>query len=59
LLPDDPQTAARIFKKLLVEIARVKYYRPKSPRPLTTTSNQKTCQQMVQGKGKKDTITLI
>ncbi len=33
LLPDDPQTAARIFIEVLEEIARVIYYRPKKARP--------------------------
>jgi hypothetical protein len=33
LVPDDPQTAIRIFSEVLTAIARVKYYRPKSPRP--------------------------
>jgi len=32
LVPDNPGTALEIFKELLQEIARVKYYRPKAPR---------------------------
>jgi hypothetical protein len=32
LVPDDPQKAITIFKEILEEIARVKYYRPKKPR---------------------------
>ncbi len=47
LLPDDPQTAARIFTEVLEEIARVKYYRPKTPRPsqprVTKKANNKWC----------------
>lgn len=33
LAPDDPERALLIFSEVLDEIARVKYYRPKSPRP--------------------------
>ena len=33
LAPDNPERALRIFKELLQEIARVKYYRPRSLRP--------------------------
>lgn len=33
LVPDNPQKAVEIFAELLAAIARVKYYRPKSPRP--------------------------
>ncbi|MGB5158038.1 MAG: IS4 family transposase [Desulfobacterales bacterium] len=32
LVADDPQKAITIFKEILEEIARVKYYRPKKPR---------------------------
>ena len=33
LVPDDPAKAAEIFSEILGAISRVKYYRPKSPRP--------------------------
>jgi len=33
LVPGDPHRAVQIFREILDEIARVKYYRPKSPRP--------------------------
>lgn len=33
LVPDDPEQARSIFQEVLQEIARVTYYRPKSPRP--------------------------
>ncbi len=33
LAPDDPEMAIEIFKEVLKEISRVKYYRPKKPRP--------------------------
>ncbi len=43
----DPQAAARIFTEILEEIARVKYYRPKEPRPsqprVTKKANNKWC----------------
>jgi len=33
LVPDNPEKATEIFNDILSEIARVKYYRPKIPRP--------------------------
>jgi hypothetical protein len=33
LVPDDPESAVRLFVELLDEMARVKYYPPKIPRP--------------------------
>ncbi len=33
LTPDDPEQAIQIFREVLKDIARVKYYRPKSARP--------------------------
>jgi Transposase DDE domain len=33
LARDDPQKVAQIFTEIIEEISRVKYYRPKSPRP--------------------------
>jgi hypothetical protein len=33
LVPDDPQRAVEIFGEILEAISRVKYYRPKLPRP--------------------------
>ncbi len=33
LVPEDPEQAATIFQEILREMARVKYYRPKTPRP--------------------------
>lgn len=33
LVPDDPQQAMVVFQNVLQEMARVKYYRPKTPRP--------------------------
>ena len=53
LLPDAPQTAAWIFKELLAEIARVKYYRPKSPRPSQPRVTKKPADKWCKGKRKK------
>lgn len=33
LVPKDPERAVQVFQEILVEISRVKYYRPKSGRP--------------------------
>jgi hypothetical protein len=33
LAPDDPDKAIEMFESLLQEIARIKYYPPKFPRP--------------------------
>ena len=33
LVPNDPEIAAQVFSEILEAIARVKYYRPKTPRP--------------------------
>ncbi len=53
LLPDDPQTAAKIFGEVLAEIARVKYYRPKSPRPSQPRVTKKPANKWCKGKVKK------
>ena len=53
LLPDDPQTAAKIFGEVLAEIDRVKYYRPKSPRPSQPRATKKPANKWCKGKGKK------
>ena len=51
LLPYDPLTAARIFREVLEEIARVIYYRPKKARPsqprVTKKPNNKWCKDKV------------
>ena len=39
LAPDDPEKAVLIFEEIITEISRVKYYRPKEPRP----SNPRVC----------------
>ena len=53
LVADDAQKAATIFKEILVEIARVKYYRPKNPRPCQPRVNKKPLNKWNQSKIKK------
>jgi hypothetical protein len=47
LVPDNPEKAAAIFSEILDEIASVKYYRPKTPRPsqprVTKRAHNKWC----------------
>jgi len=52
LIPIDPRTTAQIFKELLDEIARVKYYRPKSPRPSQPRVTKKPASKWCKGKTK-------
>ncbi|MBF0527076.1 MAG: transposase, partial [Deltaproteobacteria bacterium] len=33
LVPDHPERAIQVFEELLIQISRVKYYRPKKPKP--------------------------
>lgn len=51
LVPDNPQKAATIFSEILDQIAAVKYYRPKSPRPsqprVTKRAYNKWCRNRV------------
>ena len=42
LLPDHPDRAIVIFNEIIIEIARVKYYRPKTPRPSQPRYTKKT-----------------
>ncbi len=53
LVPDDAQKAATIFKEILVEIARVKYYRPKNPRPGQPRVNKRPLNKWNKSKIKK------
>ena len=53
LVPDDPQRAASIFKEILLEIARVKYYRPKIPRSSQPRVNKRPINKWNQSKIKK------
>jgi hypothetical protein len=47
LVPDNPEKAAVIFSEILDQIAAVKYYRPKTPRPpqprVTKRAHNKWC----------------
>ncbi|SLM31257.1 conserved hypothetical protein [Desulfamplus magnetovallimortis] len=53
LVPDDPVLAIQIFKELLVEIARVKYYRPINKRPSQPRINKGPKSKWHDGKRKK------
>ena len=53
LVPDNPEKAAEIFKDILVEIARVKYYRPKEPRSSQPRVNKSPLNKWQQNKTKK------
>ena len=53
LAHEDPEIAIEIFKELLKEIARVKYYRPKKPRPSQPRVTKKPNNKWIVGKIKK------
>jgi hypothetical protein len=53
LAPEDPERAIEIFKEVLKEIARVKYYRPKKPRPSQPRVTKKPNNKWVGDKIKK------
>jgi hypothetical protein len=52
-VPDDPVVSIKIFKELLTEIARVKYYRPKKQRPPQPRVNKRPLNKWQQNKRKK------
>ena len=52
-VPDDPVISIKIFKELLTEIARVKYYRPKKQRPSQPRVNKRPLNKWQQNKRKK------
>ena len=53
LVADNPEKAAEIFKNILVEIARVKYYRLKEPRSSQPRVNKSPLNKWQQNKTKK------
>lgn len=53
LVPEDPAQALVIFKELLSEIARVKYYRPPQPRPSQPRVNKSPSNKWQNDKRKK------
>ena len=53
MVPDNPEKAAEIFKDILVEIAHVKYYRPKKPRSSQPRVNKSPLNKWQQNKTKK------
>jgi len=53
LTPEKPEKAAEIFREVLDEIRRVKYYRPKTPRPSKLRVTKKAKNKWIKGrKGK-------
>lgn len=53
LVPDDPQRAVEIFSEILNAISRVKYYRPKSPRPAQPRVTKRPPNKWCSGRRKK------
>ena len=53
LVPDDPQRAIDIFSEILAAISRVKYYRPKSPRPAQPRVTKRPPNKWCSGRRKK------
>ena len=53
LVPDDAQRAASVFQEILLEISRVKYYRPKILRPSQPRVNKRPVNKWNQSKIKK------
>lgn len=53
LVPEQPDVAAKIFHEVLTEIARVKYYRPKNPRPPTPRVSRRPINKWQQDKTRK------
>ena len=53
LVPDDPQRAIEIFHEILQAISRVKYYRPKSPRPPQPRVTKRPSNKWCDGRRKK------
>jgi len=53
LTAEDPEVALQIFKELLIEIHRVKYYKPKEPRKSYTRVSRKPINKWQQDKSKR------
>jgi hypothetical protein len=53
LVSDDPVQTIKIFNEILNEISRVKYYKPKNPRPPQPRVNKSPLNKWKQGKTKK------
>lgn len=53
LVPNDPETAVAILVEIMTEIRRVKYYRPKTPRPSRPRVCKRPLNKWAQGKTKK------
>lgn len=53
LAPEKPEKAVKIFREVLDEIRRVKYYRPKKPRPSMPRVTKKAKNKWIKGRTKK------
>jgi len=53
LVADDPEVALQIFRDLLIEMRRVKYYKPKKPRKSYTRVSRKPINKWQQDKSKR------
>ena len=53
LAPENPEKATRILREVLDEIRRVKYYRPKKPRPSNPRVTKKAKNKWIKGRTKK------
>ncbi|NTW38261.1 MAG: transposase, partial [Syntrophobacteraceae bacterium] len=53
LVPDDPSKALEIFHEILQAISRVRYYRPKSPRPSQPRVTKRPPNKWCDGRRKK------
>ena len=53
LAPEKPEKAVKIFREILEEIRRVKYYRPKKPRPSNPRVTKKAKNKWIKGRAKK------
>jgi hypothetical protein len=53
LVPEDPEKAIEIFVEIMAEIRRVKYYRPKTPRPSQPRVCKRPVNKWAQSKAKK------
>jgi len=53
LAPEKPEVAIAIFQEVLTEIARVKYYRPKNPRPPTPRVSRRPINKWQQDRTRK------
>ncbi len=53
LVADDPHRALDLFAELLDQIGRVKYYRPRNPRPAQPRVSRQTKSKWIRGRAAK------